>query len=99
LIDIVRFKNKKEPVFLFEIIDGLPEIEKNYKIKTKIDFDQAITLYSTKHIDEAYEMFKKLKEISPFDMVIDVYMKRCEDLLIKYGIPENWDRIFNIFEV
>jgi two-component system, sensor histidine kinase ChiS len=98
LIDIVRFKGKDEPIFLFEIIDGLPEVELNYKMKTKKDFDDAITLYSTKHIQEAYELFKKLNEISPDDMVINVYIKRCEDLLIKYGIPENWDRIFNIFE-
>ena len=94
-IDLVRVKGKKEPVFVVEILDGLPDSEFALKLKTKPDFDKAIQSYAAKDFIEAQKLFTYINKINDFDNVTKLYLTRC-DYLIKNGIPENWDGILTL---
>lgn len=91
-LDKVKVKGKSIPISIFEIIDGCPEKEKELKIKTRKDLEEAIAFYQDKKLDKALEVLRKIQEINPDDKTISLYIKRCENYL-KYGLPEGWEGV------
>ncbi|NEO52960.1 MAG: response regulator [Okeania sp. SIO3B5] len=94
-LDRVKVKGKKEAVAVFEILDGDTEAQKQLKIQTKTEFEEAILLYYQQKYSAAKEIFLNIFHINPEDKVVKLYLKRCKKSQI-YGIPEEWKKeIFN----
>jgi len=91
-LDIVKVKGKKEPSYIFEIIDGDPEDIKELKLQTKDDFTKAINLYKSQKFDEAVKAFESIVEINQNDKAAKTYIERC-NRFIESGVPEDWDGI------
>lgn len=91
-LDIVKVKGKKESVYIFEILDGESDQEKNLRLKTKTAFNQGLELYRSKKFDEATECFKTVVEGNPSDGAARLYLQRCL-YNIQQGIPDDWDGV------
>ena len=91
-LDIVKVKGKKEPSYIFEIIDGDPDDIKELKLKTKADFAEAINLYKSQHFSEAKATFEAIIKINHKDKAAKTYLERCKKF-IDSGVPEDWDGI------
>ncbi|NEP80485.1 MAG: adenylate/guanylate cyclase domain-containing protein, partial [Okeania sp. SIO3B3] len=94
-LDRVQVKGKKEEVAVFEVLDGDAEAQKQLKIQTKTEFEEAVILYYQHKYSAAKEIFLNIFHINPEDKVVKLYLKRCKKSQI-YGIPEEWEKeIFN----
>ena len=91
-LDIVKVKGKKEPSYIFEIIDGDPDDIKELKLQTKADFAEAINLYKSQQFSKAKKIFESIIEKNQNDMAAKTYLERC-NRFIKSGVPEDWDGI------
>lgn len=91
-IDIARVKGKKAAVYIFEVLDGEPEITKNLKIETKDLFGKGIDLYKNKDFEEALQIFTDVVKINKHDTAATFYVNRCKTNLTK-GIPDDWNGI------
>ena len=89
-LDIVRVKGKKEAVYIFELIDGEPEHNKNLKMLTKEQFGKAVQLYKKRDFEEALKLFNKIITQNPEDKTISLYIERCRRY-IRNGVPPDWD--------
>ncbi|NEP85350.1 MAG: DUF3808 domain-containing protein [Okeania sp. SIO2C2] len=90
-LDRVKVKRKKEAVAVFEILDGDAEAQKQLKIQTKTEFEQAIILYYQQKYSAAKEIFLNIFHINLEDKAVKLYLKRCQKSQI-YGIPEEWKK-------
>jgi len=94
-LDSVTVKGKRNSVNIFEILDGENTDIKKHKLSTNDTFKKAIQEYRNGNIQIALDLFSEIKKISSKDKVIDIYMDRCKNLM-KNGIPEDWDGVYNI---
>jgi class 3 adenylate cyclase len=90
----IRVKGRSTPVALFEVLDGLPGLEKDLKIKTASLFEAGVNSYFKKEFDEAQKIFLPLLRTLPDDKILLHYSHRCE-MILKEGIPDHWDGIEN----
>ncbi|OQW93956.1 MAG: hypothetical protein BWK79_08395 [Beggiatoa sp. IS2] len=93
----VRVKGKKEPVHLFEIIDGETDGIKQKKISLKFEFDQAIHFYFQQNFKEAIKHFRAVLTQFPEDAAADFYLRRCEYYLMQ-GTPPNWEGVESLLQ-
>ena len=91
-LDIVKVKGKKEPSYIFEIIDGDPDDIKELKLQTKTDFAEAINMYKSKNFRKAKAAFEAILNINQKDKAAKTYLERC-NRFIEFGVPEDWDGI------
>ena len=91
-LDIVKVKGKKEPSYIFEIIDGDPDDIKELKLQTKDIFAEAINLYKSREFSKAKEGFESIIEVNQKDKAAKTYLKRCK-AFIESGVPDEWDGI------
>ncbi len=96
-VDIVKVKGKREAVYVFEVIDGELQQNKELKTQTKEKFGKAIQFYKNKDLHAALKLFKEIHKINKNDKATDLYVLRCERF-IKNGIPKDWDGIEVITE-
>jgi two-component system sensor histidine kinase ChiS len=91
-LDVVKVKGKKEAIYIFEIIDGEPEIIKNLKLNTKDDYNKALQAYKKKEFKNALKLLQSIEAVNPKDKTIKIYLERCSHYLEK-GVPEFWDGV------
>lgn len=91
-LDVVKVKGKEKTVYLFEILDGEPEHNRDLKGKTKNRFEKATEIYQNKDFENALKEFQAIVAINPNDTAAHFYIKRCKKFL-KNGIPEDWDGV------
>ena len=91
-LDRVKVKGKDKWVDIYEIIDIESDEGSSLKLKTKEDFEKGIRMYQTKDIQNAFDCFKLILEISPNDKAAHLYYNRCSHFH-KNGIPEEWDGV------
>lgn len=91
-LDVVKVKGKNEAVYIFEILDGDPEIIKTLKIETKPQFGKAIQLYKNKSFAESLFNFEEIVSKNPDDMASWLYIERCKNIL-SHGLPTDWDGV------
>ncbi len=92
VVDQVAVKGKKEPVTIYEALDGLPEDKKVSKIEFKSDFEKAIMHYRYGELEQAKKIYQECLLKCPEDKTLEIYIRRCEHYL-KIGIGENWDGV------
>jgi class 3 adenylate cyclase len=91
-LDVVKVKGKKEAVYIFEIIDGEPEHQRNMKLSTKEDYNKAIQAYKKKEFTTALKLLRSIEAVNPADKAIRIYIDRCSFYIDK-GVPEFWDGV------
>jgi len=80
-IDRVKPKGKSQPVSVYEVFD-IDTIEmQESKLATKKRFEEAVSLYHFKKIDQASELFQQCLTTTPNDTAAKIYLQRCHDFL------------------
>ncbi len=91
-LDKVIVKGKKEPVSVFEILDGnTPEII-SLGLKTQADFERGLLHYYSEELPEAKKYFENVLVVSPEDKAAQIYLRRVNHF-IEYGVPIDWEGI------
>lgn len=88
-LDTVQVKGKTQVVPVFEILDGNSPQVIEAKLKTRSDFEQALSFYQSGAFRDAIENFEKVLAEDPHDKAAALYIKRATQY-IKHGVPENW---------
>ncbi len=89
-LDQVKVKGKKDPVSVFEILDGYTEEVIESKRKTRGDFEQGLFHYHSAEYQESLSYFKHVLSIEPDDRAAQLYLKRAT-YCIEYGLPVDWE--------
>jgi two-component system sensor histidine kinase ChiS len=90
--DRVIVKGKTEPVTVYEVLDGLPEAERESKLKGREPFAKAWALFRAGKMKDALDGFEELVQVAPDDAVVKLYLERCRSY-IDNGVPEGWDGV------
>ena len=88
-LDKVKVKGKKQPVSIYEILNGDAEEIMYLKIKSQVDFDMALAYYDQKAFAMAQIYFERVLDIHSKDKAAQLYLERSKRF-IKDGVPENW---------
>lgn len=88
-LDKVIVKGKKEPVVVYEILNGNSQRIIDLKLSTKQNFELGISLYQEKQFSEAIKFFEKVLEKDPKDKAAILYHQSSHHFL-KYGVPPDW---------
>ncbi len=91
-LDKVIVKGKKDPVSVFEILDGnTPEVIA-LQLKTQSDFERGLLHYYSEELADAKTYFENVLVISPDDKAVQIYLRRVNHFL-EYGVPIDWEGI------
>ncbi len=95
-INIVVVQGKTEPSIIYEVFDTDPEPVKQAKLSSLPQLKEAIQYYCNQDFRKALEVLVPLQEAaSKNDKVIDIYVKRCQNLIQNPPAGE-WKGIFEI---
>ncbi len=92
ILDRVQVKGKKDPVSVFEILNGAPPAIRAMKITTKMQFEKALAQYQCGNFAKALSEFRDVRSKHPGDSAAGLYVNRCE-YFMEHGTPEDWDGI------
>ena len=81
-IDSIRVKGKTNPVVLYESYDADPPAIKEQKLASASIFQLALIHYKAGEFEDARRGFQECLQICPDDSIADLFIKRCEKLLI-----------------
>jgi len=70
-------KGKKEPVTIYDVLDGLEEEELKNKLNTKENFEKAVRLFEYEKYTEASGIFLKILKEYPDDKAAELYYNKC----------------------
>jgi predicted ATPase/class 3 adenylate cyclase/tRNA A-37 threonylcarbamoyl transferase component Bud32 len=91
-LDKVKVKGKKDPVSVFEILDGLPDDILHWKLEAQPDFERGQFHYHNAEFHEAIGYFEKALHRYPEHRASQLYLKRARQFL-EYGVPVGWEGI------
>jgi len=89
-LDRVIVKGRSEAVTVYEVLDGLPEAEREAKLAARDGFKSAWDLYCEGAIADALAAFTTTQGKNPSDGASALYVARCQQLL-ETGVPDGWD--------
>lgn len=69
----MKTKGKTVSIGVYEMLEALPEIEKQKKIKSRSLFEKAVKLFEQGQAQEATKLFKEILEQNPADNVARIY--------------------------
>ncbi|MGK5093969.1 pentapeptide repeat-containing protein [Deltaproteobacteria bacterium TL4] len=92
IVDRVQVKGKKDPVSVFEILDGEPPHQRELKKATASVFEQGLALYHLQEFDAAKSLFVGCQHKNPDDRALQLYIQRCEQYATR-NPHEPWDGI------
>jgi hypothetical protein len=90
--DRVVVKGKTEPVTVYEVLDGLPEPEREAKLKGREPFTKAWQLFRAGKMKDALDGFEEVVRTAPDDAVVQLYLERCRSYIAD-GVPDGWDGV------
>jgi adenylate cyclase len=73
----VKVKGKKEPVGIYEVLDGLPQEIKVKKARAQQNLEAGIGHYQSQAFEAARHEFLAALELSPDDTTVKVYLTLC----------------------
>jgi tetratricopeptide (TPR) repeat protein len=92
IVDRVIAKGRSGAVTLREVFDADPAAIRDAKYATAELIGRAFSLYYSRQLEEAAELFQQSLAIYPEDKVAAIYIKRCQHY-IKEGLEDDWDGI------
>ncbi len=88
----VSVKGKKEPVMIYEIMDGSDNAISEQKILTKKCFEGGLELYYAKDFRAALSKFQEALKLFPEDKAALLYGTNAEKFL-NQAVPDDWDGV------
>jgi two-component system sensor histidine kinase ChiS len=95
LMDRVVVKGKTRPVTVYEVLDGLPEAERDAKLESRDDFARAWKLFRAGEMADALRGFDDAARRAPDDIAVKLYQDRCR-LYLENGVPSDWDGVVRL---
>lgn len=86
----VRIPEHHEPLQLYDVYQGDPDMMRNLKHKTKETFEQAILMYQEGRFYDARETFLEVIKQNRFDRAAQLYFY-LSDKYYQRGTYEEWD--------
>ena len=96
LLDRVRVKGKNEPVMIYELLDALPQDERELRLKTRDIFHDALYAYWNAEFDRALRGFKKCAELSPQDKAVHLLNERASWQARSGASTQDWTGAFDV---
>jgi two-component system sensor histidine kinase ChiS len=96
-LDLVIVKGRKEPIAIYEVLNGLPEEEMALKLKTQGDFEAGLSHYQTQAFAAAQATFAAVLAANPHDQAATLYLARVERLR-REGVPPHWNGVWTLTE-
>jgi len=96
-LDKVTVKGKKEPVSVYEILDGIPEEIMALKLKTLANFETGQKYYHNQEFEKAASYFNKVLALDSEDKAAQLYQKRIKQF-IEFGVPIGWSGVETLTE-
>lgn len=88
-VDRVRAKGKREPVTIYEVLDGEPRALREQKEASLVRFHGALALYREADFKKADAEFRAIAKDAPDDGAVKAYLARCESFQ-RSGPPHDW---------
>jgi len=88
----IHIKGKKEPVAVYEVLDGYSEEIRKLKIQTLPDFEMGIKYYYRQEFADAAVYLKKVLQIDPDDKAGQLYFKRAVRFQ-ENGVSPDWEGV------
>ncbi len=89
-VDRVRVKGQSAPTSLYEVLDVLPERERERKLGTAADLASALACFQAGDLLESASLFHELARRDPDDPLFAWHLARLEEVR-REGLPEDWD--------
>ncbi|MEM6344779.1 MAG: ATP-binding protein [Bacteroidota bacterium] len=89
----VQVKGKKEPVGIYECLDGYAPELKARKMESAADFAQGVALFVKKDFETAVALFEKIYAQNPSDLAARNYLQRATQY-IDYPPKAGWEGIW-----
>ena len=93
-LGMVQVAGVNEVKAIYEVLDALDPERRKERIRTRDDFKEGVRLFHLKEPEKSIEYFKRVKEASKNDPVVDIYIEYIEDF-IESGHTENYVFRFN----
>ena len=91
MLDAVKVKGKKKPIFIFELISAKDKLSKK-QIDFIKSFETGLNLYFEKKWKPAIKSFEEALGIMD-DMASNIFIKRCQEF-IKKPPSQDWDGVW-----
>ncbi len=88
----VSVKGKRDPVTIYEIIDGSDNAVAERKLKTKKLFEQGLDLYYARDFAAAQGKFQNVLKLNPDDAAARLYERYAVELA-QSPPPDDWDGV------
>jgi two-component system sensor histidine kinase ChiS len=85
----VRVHGKQDAVAVFDILDGLPDREREMRHKTLADFEKGLLFYYNQEFAEALTYFGRVLDVDPEDKAAQLYRQRSTHYSVQ-GVPSDW---------
>jgi adenylate cyclase len=95
-LDRVRVVGINTPLRLYELLYLKSEMDESMR-NWLAEWEQAIDLLENRKFSEASNLFLKVKNLRPNDLVAELYLKRCASYVSQPPPPE-WDAVNNLTE-
>src|SRR5919202_5598952 len=92
-LDRATVKGKREPISIYEVMDGEAEEVKALKFQTQSDFEQGLEHYRRREFEEAKHFFEQVLTVNLSDKAAKLYLERVNQLM-EEGVPEDWDGVW-----
>src|SRR3989338_829086 len=93
-LDIVQVRGRERGTALYEVM-MCDEHELEAKKEFIQFYEEALKFYQKREFEQALIQFKNAEEVEPDDEPVQIFKKRCEELLLK-APSENWHPIHTI---
>lgn len=80
-VDLVEFPGMDRSFSVLEVLNADPDGVRAAKCQCLSAFQEGVAQYRAREFEKALRIFEKLKSLTPFDRVVDVYMARSLALL------------------
>ncbi len=93
-LGMVQVAGVNEVKAIYEVLDALDPERREERIRTRDDFKEGVRLFHLKEPEKSVEYFKRVKEASANDPVVDIYIEYIEEF-IESGHKDNYVFRFN----
>lgn len=85
----VPVKGRHKNLSVFELFDSDPAEVKEFKLQTKLDFEQGLSFYYDWQFAEAQTYFERVLEVYPEDKAPQLYLQRMAEFT-SYRAADDW---------
>ena len=93
-LGMVQVAGVNEVKAIYEVLDALDSERREERIRTRDDFKEGVRLFHLKEPEKSIDYFKRVKEASKNDPVVDIYIEYIEGF-IESGRKDNYVFRFN----